>query len=201
MSIGDVVSFGEERQWQETRGGRRCKGRRARGKMKCKTKRSNPCPIYSTSKCIITVPNVTCLSHTIWPSTWQTWRLTVVAHYVRKKRDIITSQKKRPFPVRTSPRGALTASWAHIHIQSHRLQHSHLSNCQKWHSRRKSITDDEITLPNGQKFVILQKSQSHTRKITGMQNRIVMKHSTHASSANVTPIGSVFKISFKEYVR
>ena len=35
--------------------------------------------------------------HTIWPSTWRTWRLTVAAHYARKKRDMITSLKNRPF--------------------------------------------------------------------------------------------------------
>ena len=37
------------------------------------------------------------LLHTIWPSTWRTWRLIVVAHYARKKRDMITSLENRPF--------------------------------------------------------------------------------------------------------
>ena len=35
--------------------------------------------------------------HTIWPSTWITWRLTVASHYARKKRDMITSLENRPF--------------------------------------------------------------------------------------------------------
>ena len=34
VSIGEVVNFGEEHQWQEARGGRRCKGQHAQGRMK-----------------------------------------------------------------------------------------------------------------------------------------------------------------------
>ena len=49
------------------------------------------CPIYSARKTITAVHCVTQPLHKIWPSTWRTWRLTVAAHYTRKKRDMITS--------------------------------------------------------------------------------------------------------------
>ena len=62
-----------------------------------KIKVSPLCPIYSTGKSITAVQKVTCSLHTIWPSTWRTWRLTVATHYAREKRDMITSRKNRPF--------------------------------------------------------------------------------------------------------
>ena len=81
-----------------------------------KNKKPRPSALFTVpAQSIIVVQKVTCSLHTIWPSTWRTWRLTIAAHYTRKKRDMITSQKNRPFPVRNSPRVSLTAR-AHIYV-------------------------------------------------------------------------------------
>ena len=59
---------------------------------------------------------------------------------------------------------------------------------------RKDVSDDDYIFPNGQKIMsqLVIPTKRHDCTV-----QVAISHSAHASSANITPIDSVFKNSFK----